>query len=264
MMKLRKTKIISKVMAKFNAINPDRRIKKIWDIYFVFLTFLNFFFITFEITFFLNDTVHNEFKGSPIYNFIKIFNTICYFFDILLTFFTGVYVNGTVSMDLKIIRQEYYKGTLIPDIISYIPLLYDFFEDKFTNISKNTIFIHLLFFFIFNKYSKKLSDFKEFLIHQKEEYESYFSISVLYLRTIFISHVMACFWYLIGVNCSSPTWLTTYGFLNENWGTQYLNSLYWSLVTMLTVGYGDISPQNNYEKIYCIITMLIGFNFYDF
>ncbi len=115
------------------------------------------------------------------------------------------------------------------------------------------------------KYSNKLTNFKEFLLQEQEALESLFSISVLYLRTLFISHVLACLWYLIGTYYDTrSTWLSIYGLKDIDWESQYLNSLYWSLVTMLSVGYGDVVPQNNFEKIFCIFTMLVGFTVFGF
>lgn len=39
---------------------------------------------------------------------------------------------------------------------------------------------------------------------------------------------------------------------------QYVASLYWSLVTMTTLGYGDITPANNIERLFCVWAMLLG------
>ena len=38
----------------------------------------------------------------------------------------------------------------------------------------------------------------------------------------------------------------------------YIAALYWAFVTMATVGYGDIVPITNSEKIFTIIAMLIA------
>lgn len=41
-------------------------------------------------------------------------------------------------------------------------------------------------------------------------------------------------------------------------GEQYLYSLYWSVTTLTTIGYGDIVAVNNIERLIAIIAMLCG------
>lgn len=38
----------------------------------------------------------------------------------------------------------------------------------------------------------------------------------------------------------------------------YLTAFYFIITTFSTVGYGDISAHNIYEKTFCIIVMVIG------
>ena len=38
----------------------------------------------------------------------------------------------------------------------------------------------------------------------------------------------------------------------------YLNALYYCLVTMSTIGYGDITPQSLSEKLYVIVMVLVA------
>lgn len=44
----------------------------------------------------------------------------------------------------------------------------------------------------------------------------------------------------------------------------YITSVYFTVTTTLTVGYGDIVAFNLEEKIYCIILMLIGVIYFTY
>jgi len=63
------------------------------------------------------------------------------------------------------------------------------------------------------------------------------------IMVIFLVHLTACFWFLTAKldNFSDDTWVMRSfdnGVLNEATGRQYLISVYWSFMTLTTVGYG--------------------------
>lgn len=79
---------------------------------------------------------------------------------------------------------------------------------------------------------------------------------------LFISHFCACAWHYlaiieIDVWNSSNSWLIDNGLEALPWVQRYIASFYWSIITILTVGYGDITPVTDYERVFVIFVALI-------
>ena len=73
-----------------------------------------------------------------------------------------------------------------------------------------------------------------------------------------ICHVVTCLWIIIsGIEGNGLPWLQDKENENDN-GFVYLTSLYFTITTITTVGYGDISGSNSWERIFCILVMMIG------
>lgn len=43
---------------------------------------------------------------------------------------------------------------------------------------------------------------------------------------------------------SEKNWLHYINISNNKWSSMYIYSIYWAFTTIVTVGYGDIIPQN--------------------
>ena len=85
--------------------------------------------------------------------------------------------------------------------------------------------------------------------------------------SFFLAHMLACF-----MAVSGPGWLKTYhperrgggahhdGATPQHWYwfRQYIIAFYWAFTTMTSVGYGDVTPESDAERVYAIFAMMIG------
>lgn len=56
---------------------------------------------------------------------------------------------------------------------------------------------------------------------------------------------------------SDINWLKASGLVDLKFVDKYINTFYFSIISMITVGYGDITPKSSIEKLYVtFITIL--------
>eukprot|EP00116_Pleurobrachia_bachei_P004965 sb/3465227/ len=102
------------------------------------------------------------------------------------------------------------------------------------------------------------------------------SLALIIVFFLSLGHIFACFWYLLGkyhYENEIDGWITYYlkdnnydpelrdndvMNLSEMQPGYYSASLYFIMTTFCTVGFGNISPWNTPEQIFCIFVMLIG------
>jgi len=95
-------------------------------------------------------------------------------------------------------------------------------------------------------------------------------------RLTVLAHLLGCFWYYVSVqpdpstdSCqvgllgctpgqNGTTWWKSLEIQEEEKGEQYIAALYWAFTTMTTVGYGDIVPKSDAERVYAIVSMIFG------
>jgi len=70
---------------------------------------------------------------------------------------------------------------------------------------------------------------------------------------VLLTHVVACCWVALRGPEESP-----------GGGSPYVGALYWAVTTLATVGYGDVTPANDVQRIYAIVVMLLGVGTYGF
>jgi hypothetical protein len=74
-----------------------------------------------------------------------------------------------------------------------------------------------------------------------------------------ITNWISAAWLWIGLSeKSGANWIARAGLQSESHAKQYLMSVYWSVTTLASVGYGDITPKTNLEIIAAIFVMGAG------
>jgi len=99
-----------------------------------------------------------------------------------------------------------------------------------------------------------------------------YKVFSLILLTIIITYFVGCTFYLISsiqndpnlFNLGIETYITRNNLDNEDAIYRLITSCYFSITTLSTVGYGDLSPVSDTEKLVGIVIMIGGVAFFSY
>ncbi|XP_038993838.1 potassium channel KAT3 [Hibiscus syriacus] len=182
--------------------------------------------------------------------------------DIVLTFFVAYLDKATYLLvdDHKKIALRYVtRAWFFMDVASTMPfqLVFRIFTGRWHN-GEVFGFLNLLRLWRLWRVSEL---FKRL---EKDTRFSYFWTRLLKLVcvTVFAVHTAACVYYFLAVHHKHPvnTWLGSVveDFKHRSVWLGYTYSMYWSIVTLTTVGYGDLHAVNTGEKIFNMLYMLFN------
>ncbi|KNA04103.1 hypothetical protein SOVF_202760 [Spinacia oleracea] len=180
--------------------------------------------------------------------------------DIVLTFFVAFIDSKTYLLidDHKKIAIRYLSTWFIFDVCSTAPL--QTISLLFTNNNGGLGFkaLNMLRLWRLRRVSTLFARL------EKDIHFNYFwtRCTKLVSVTLFAVHYAGCFYYLIADRYPDPT-KTWIGAVNPNFKSQsvwkrYIASLYWSIVTLTTTGYGDLHAENTIEMLFDIFYMLFN------
>ena len=225
--------------------------------------------------------------SSPLTTVNRIID-ILFIIDIFATFCTPVFVHGAWITNHKAIAWRYATGWLVIDVAAAIPfeLLAVSGDGKLRDYS-------LIRVIRLTRLAKILRVFRATRLLERAQVNyalNHAQISVIkyILIIIIMSHWLACLFGIsealtlsaehcvnstwVDMDSVEDTWVKVYfgeelGF--ENYcsispSSKYLGALYWSVMTVTTIGYGDIVPRHDGERALIILGMLVGAALYAY
>ncbi|XP_044741505.1 uncharacterized protein LOC123302584 isoform X3 [Chrysoperla carnea] len=255
--------------------------KGVWDWLILILVIYTAIFTPYVAAFLLNEPGYgssDKHKGPKKYAddpivVIDLIVDVTFIVDILINFRT-TYVNGSdeVVSHPGRIAVHYLKGWFLIDLVAAIPfdlLLFGSDTDELgLDKDETTTLIGLL------KTARLLRLVR--VARKIDRYSEYGAAVLLLLMATFalIAHWLACIWYAIG-NAERPLlkskigWLDIlandthqYYYLNNTGGpsirSRYVTALYFTFTSLTSVGFGNVAPNTDAEKIFTIFVMLVG------
>ena len=112
-------------------------------------------------------------------------------------------------------------------------------------------------------------------VSRKMDRYSEFGLAVIFLLTslfMLIAHWLACIWNVIGEKeIEVPHgWIQLLGGAIDqpvngsdsgSWpgiGTRYITALYFTITSLTSIGFGNVAPNTDNEKIFSVLMMLVG------
>ncbi|CAK4671621.1 unnamed protein product [Aphanomyces euteiches] len=246
--------------------DPDSDIKIKWDLALALCVLYTTCVVPVRISFGL--------EASGVVSVFEVFIDVAFFFDIAFSFRTGIInpTTGQVYYNKRQIAQEYIRGWFLIDFASTVPIesivkwLYpDSSSNTFSTakIFRGLKLARLLKLVRIRKISNMISKFEEEVFAN----QSFLSLVKILLFLLFLSHLVACVWFYVA-QASPYSWALASGYLGNDYShavtLQYLSSLYWAIVTMATIGYGDIVPKTKNELIIAMFVMVIGVSMFGY
>jgi voltage-gated potassium channel len=229
----------------------------IWDAFILVLVVFSALFVPYQLVFVGADALRG-------FQFLYVIDLI-FIADIVANYRTTIRQRGTEVSDPAVCRRSYRRGMFLPDLIAAVPfdlLVWAVAGDAVVWGVPLVLAVRLLRLF---------RVVRLFAILRRWEAFSWSNPAIIRVAKYFVSillliHWLASGWFLAALAAGFPpdSWVIRAGIEASEQTVQYIRSLYWTVTTMTTVGYGDITPATNTEYLLATLIMLMGASLYAF
>ncbi|XP_051946105.1 potassium voltage-gated channel subfamily H member 5 [Xyrauchen texanus] len=244
--------------------------KTTWDWVILILTFYTAIMVPYNVSF---KTKQNNVTWLVLDSVVD----VIFLVDIVLNFHTTfVGPGGEVISDPKLIRMNYLKTWFVIDLLSCLPYdIINAFENVDEGISSLFSSLKVVRLLRLGRVARKL-----------DHYLEYGAAVLVLLVCVFglVAHWLACIWYSIGDyevidehtnTIKTDSWLyqlatsigSPYRYNASGTGqweggpgkdSLYITSLYFTMTSLTTIGFGNIAPTTDGEKIFSVAMMMVG------
>ncbi|MEE6493994.1 hypothetical protein FKM82_016989 [Ascaphus truei] len=243
--------------------------KTTWDWVILILTFYTAIMVPYNVSF---KTKQNNIAWLVLDSVVD----VIFLVDIVLNFHTTfVGPGGEVISDPKLIRMNYLKTWFVIDLLSCLPYdIINAFENVDEGISSLFSSLKVVRLLRLGRVARKL-----------DHYLEYGAAVLVLLVCVFglVAHWLACIWYSIGDyevidevtnTIKTDSWLYQLGLSigtpyrynasgsgqwegGPNKDSLYISSLYFTMTSLTTIGFGNIAPTTDGEKIFSVAMMMV-------
>jgi len=202
---------------------------------------------------------------------------IVFFVDLILQFFVIYEAKSSEGIrfirDRRLIAEKYLRSWFTMDLISVIP--FDtagcILNSSLLQKMKVARFIRLVRLLKLVRLMRASRILARWQVHIAFPYTSQ-TLFKFVIMLIIGAHWMGCIWGLVGLETDGYTWIDNLADgkpdgmairRSEDTGERpalnlYLTALYFAIMTITSIGYGDITPQQGPEYIVCILCQMFG------
>lgn len=251
----------------FKVMPPNSPFKISYDIFCFFMAIVSFLFFP----------LHNIFWSHQDKNFvILLFLVIFFSSEIIIDLNTAYIKNGIIYYDRKKILLHSINIYKMLDIIFLYYSLEalttnDIIEEGYYEDSEhviNALVSNLLIVYKVIKISEISIYIEDFIFNLNEKASIILRMIKLLAFNFICAHLLACSWISISFfekkHNQTNNWAFNYDIEKNNWFEIYIYGLYFGVTTMLTVGYGDITPNSPNEVLFTIIAIIFSCCLYGY